>query len=314
MKTGKRRKRQRQENPSDSTGTESEGKKRRKNTHTTSNAPPKDSMEDAAVIFQDAMTKVKSNSENGDEEDVANVFFDLANSPMVGFRIDMESNGGKKKQQDQASIVVQQNIGTTAHTGGIVWETAYLLLQYLLAGSNRRPLGKTLEVGAGCGLLGQVLAAHNIVDQVVMTEHAIVTDTGHLATNVERNKDIWSQSAPVYVENLDWENYERDTAKSEHLIPHSYDTIVGTDVVFTPKLVEPLWKTLKYMSHPKTNIYLCLQERCEASHKLLLEKASSFHFHLTDITNQLESIPSCKWGKDLDCRLFHITVNKEESS
>jgi predicted nicotinamide N-methyase len=203
-------------------------------------------------------------------------------------------------------VVVRQNIGTTAHTGGIVWETAYLLLQYLL--SNKMKLGRTLEVGAGCGLLGQVLAATKAATEVVMTEHDLLMND--LTNNVERNQDLLTSrgSAPVHVHNLDWENYDLDTAKAQHLEAHSFDTIIGTDVVFTPKLVEPLWKTLHYMSHSKTNIYLCLQERCEESHKLLLQKASSFTFQLKDITSELDEIPSCKWGQAMECRLFHVTL------
>ena len=245
-------------------------------------------------------------AEATNEEAVSDAFFELANSPLVGFRVTTEDENQEDQPPLPCEIIVRQNIGTTAHTGGIVWETAYLLLQYLL--SSKMKLGRTLEVGAGCGLLGQVLAAaSSTTKEVVMTEHDLLIKD--LMDNVERNEGLVKsrRSTPVHVHGLDWENYERDTKGACHLQPHAFDTIVGTDVVFTPKLVEPLWQTLQYMSHATTNIYLMLQVRCEASHKLLLEKAASFNFHVDDISNQLETNPSCRWGQALECRLFHVT-------
>jgi predicted nicotinamide N-methyase len=291
MKSAQRKKRQRKETSEES----AEASPKRRPT-----AATKDAKESSCQIFQDAMKKIDANStKTANDEVILEAFFELANSPLVGFRIN-------RREQDAPCVVIRQDIGTTAHTGGIVWETAYLLLQYLL--SKKMKLGRTLEVGAGCGLLGQVLAATKAATEVVMTEHDLLIQA--LTNNVERNQDLLKSRGcgPVHVHNLDWENYELDAANAEHLEAHSFDTIIGTDVVFTPKLVEPLWKTLQYMSHSKTNIYLCLQERCEASHKLLLQKAPSFTFQLKDITKELDSVPSCKWGQVMECRLFHVTL------
>lgn len=255
----------------------------------------------SCLMFQDVMKDLleKASDEEADQEEAVSLaMFELANSPAVGFQV--ETNPSSPK-----GIVIKQDTSACGkHTGGIVWETAYLLLQFLL--STRTELGNTLEVGAGCGVVGQVLAAKNLAKRVVMTEHADVIP--NLEENVKCNKSVLACGAPLHVSNLDWENYEEDSKKSDHLEPHSFDTILGTDVVFTPQLVEPLWRTLKYMSHSKTDIYLCLQERCAASHKLLLEKAPTYQFRMEDITSQVDSIPSCEWGQALECRLFHITV------
>lgn len=256
----------------------------------------------SCLVFQDVMKPfLKADGENEDEE-VSLAFFELANSPCVGFRVNDTDNNNP-----QDCIVIKQDTNACGnHTGGIVWETAYLLLQYIL--SSKRKLGNTLEVGSGCGLVGQVLAARKVADRVVMTEHADVVP--NLSFNVEQNQEILKSVAPLQVSHLDWEKAEEEAKKSQHLKPHSFDTILGTDVVFTPKLVEPLWNTLKLMSHSKTNIFLCLQERCAASHKLLVEKAPAYDFYMEDITDQIDSIQSCRWGKALECRLFHITVVK----
>ena len=304
-------------------------KKRRRAEDSTK--PPNMSFETCVVVFQDAIESYLQNNcsnnnnhhpgeHDGSEENdngVSLAFFDLANAPFVGYRI-RESQTNHKKENSKKMIQVKQDISACGkHTGGIVWETSYLLLQYLLATQQQKhqqqpKLGKTLEVGAGCGLLGQVIAAHQLAKKVVMTEIKQVMD--NLQANVERNKELLlklqekKKKTCLHVLDLDWEQVERDAKKEpEHLKPHSFDTILGTDVVFTPKLVEPLWKTLQYMSHPETNIYLCLQERCAASHKLLLEKAPDYHFQIQDITPDLEDIESCQWGSSLECRMFHIT-------
>lgn len=97
-----------------------------------------------------------------------------------------------------------------------------------------------------------------------------------------------------------------------------YDTILGTDVLFAPHLVEPLLKTMHALSHAHTKIYLCLQIRCPTSHQKLLDMCSSENnnnnrlFDLEDITNELMELPSCKWGIELECYLFRLTPRQQE--
>lgn len=302
---GKRNKRKRRaERQKDSASAESKNKRQKKEKKSD------DMSSSACLVFQDVMKpflkKSKHDGENEDEE-VSLAFFELANSPCVGFRVNEDDDNKPVQKKAADCIVLKQDTDACGnHTGGIVWETAYLLLQYIL--STKRKLGNTLEVGSGCGLVGQVLAAKKVADKVVMTEHADVVP--NLIFNVDQNQAILKNGATLQVSHLDWEKAEEEAEKSQHLKPHSFDTILGTDVVFTPKLVEPLWNTLKLMSHSKTNIFLCLQERCAASHKLLVEKAPSYKFRMEDITDQIDSIQSCRWGRALECRLFHITVVK----
>jgi hypothetical protein len=148
-------------------------------------------------------------------------FFDLANSLYVGYRVPskigytpcsfiamQESQQQQLKQRQlnkvvpnddhQQWIVIQQDMKTGGnHTGGIVWETAYLLTTYLLfyerhfipqldlhcmddtkASTNTNTMNSSslmfplsssqnrfcriLEVGAGCGLLSLVLASSEV--------------------------------------------------------------------------------------------------------------------------------------------------------
>ena len=106
---------------------------------------------------------------------------------------------------------------------------------------------------------------------------------------------------------LDWNTHRQDCKKA-NIKKHSIDIIVGTDVVFSTALVEPLLKTLKYLSHDQTIVYLCLQERCKDSHELLLNKAKDYDFIIQDISTDYEAFSSCKWGKELECCLLKFTV------
>ena len=330
-----------------------------------SSSPPAESI----PCFPDVLHRHINNANHIDEEgsDVSEVFFELANAPIVGYKLPSQSSpsgqsrasasegiGGDESpnnNEEEQIITVRQNSSVQEHTGGIVWETSYLLASYLLeryrgddrqkrktaqnsttmdrlADSPSPPLGKVLEIGSGCGMLGLVLAASGLSSSVILTECSEVMDD--LRSNVQRNIDAEGNSLSrdvVSAQLLRWDCLEEDIAgfngipndakndlkESLHLRPHSFDTIVGTDVVFTPTLVRPLLACLALMAHKHTNIYLCLQVRCADSHALLLKKASKFGLRVKDCSHKafVEECPSaCSWGIDMECKLLHITVKK----
>jgi predicted nicotinamide N-methyase len=260
------------------------------------------------LFFQDVVPPAthRPQHEEGDNLDrLSLAFFELANVPFVGYRLD--AKWLRKKKCPAPSIVVKQDAGACGqHTGGIVWETSYLLINFLLSQQNY--IGRTLEVGAGCGLLGQVLASSGWTEKVVLTESAQVMD--NLLQNMERNKSALQKKGRELAvgRQLDWEHPERDTEfYPNDLQPHSFDTIVGTDVVFAPSLVEPLLSTLWLMSHDTTVVYLCLQVRCPDSHQLLFAKAASHQWTIEDISKELASVPECAWGLHMECRILRLT-------
>jgi predicted nicotinamide N-methyase len=266
------------------------------------------------------------------DHDLSLAFFELANVPKVGYRLASHQQRTRKrtrKRNNPSDLTVTVHQDTTAcgnHTGGIVWETSYLLLNYLLhdckskdSTAKRKRFGRVLEVGAGCGLLGLVLAASGWCRQVVLTETEEVLD--NLSANLNRNNNdcefsnsVKSQQQErrrhpplpaVVVQKLDWLRYEDNAVQD--LAAHSFDTIVGTDVVFTPTLVEPLLQTLRFMAHDTTVVYLCLQIRCEDSHQLLLTMAAAYQWDLEDVSHELAAIPECAWGLAMDCHLLKLT-------
>jgi Lysine methyltransferase len=301
---------------------------------------------DIRLVFPDALercvpsTCTLGEGENGDneqeEEDededirISQVFFDLANAGEVSYRIRNTSTGRTDSSgTDGGFLVFHQDMSACHnHTGGIIWETSYLLLEYMLHRyfsnkSKERRLGRLLELGCGVGFLGQCLAAEalqytNLGDPDVGPTRVVLTETAEVLTNVQANVtankliERLRTKHQVDVCALDWTRYERDVAESNgKLAAGAFDTLLGTDVVFAPFLVEPLLQTAAFMSHPRTVWYLCIQIRCAASHQMLLEKAPTFGFVITDITQEALALEQCSWGKAIDCLLYRITRSPE---
>jgi hypothetical protein len=147
----------------------------------------------------------------------------------------------------------------------------------------------------------------SIAETVIMTETQPVMN--NLTANFERNypKTSLQNDGSLRVFRLDWNSFQEDCEVAQ-IKPHSIDTIVGTDVVFSTKLVEPLLKTLRFLAHDQTMIYLCLQERCKDSHQLLLDKAKDHELEVHDISEEVTSVSTCEWGKELECCLLKLTV------
>ena len=147
--------------------------------------------------------------------------------------------------------------------------------------------------------------------RVVLTETANVME--NLLNNIHRNAHVSKKAVGCQ---LDWNHVQRDaqTDASSSLRPGSFDTIVGTDVIFAPSLVKPLLQTLQYMSHENTVVYLCLQVRCPDSHRLFIETASQYDWELENISSKLASIPECAWGLQMECCLLKMTRISNEST
>jgi len=277
----------------------------------------------AVVVFQDFFSPVQRRplpgcDEGSDDDDgnneISNVFFELANAPVIGYRFPPAVSAD---DEDTTMLVIRQDIGACQrHTGGIVWETSFLLLEFLLrSNAIETNLGRAIEVGAGCGLLGQVLHGSNLTELTVVTEADPVLV--NLKSNVECNRKMLRSRRrkgddDLHCCSLDWLNYRRDMDAQPSIFSQPFDTLLGTDVVFSPVLVEPLLWTLSALSHGGTVAYLCLQVRCTTSHRMLLDAAKSHHWEIEDITtSQLASVPSCWWGFELECHLLRMTRIKE---
>jgi predicted nicotinamide N-methyase len=110
--------------------------------------------------------------------------------------------------------------------GSRVWDTCTLMCK-LFESSPEIIRGKRiLEVGAGTGLLGMVLAK-------LGAEHVILTDRNTLVPNIQKQLiDNGIESALAAANTLDWKDWE-----SSPLIDQPFDLIVGSDIAMNPQLV-----------------------------------------------------------------------------
>jgi hypothetical protein len=249
-----------------------------------------------------------------------------------------------KKNVAANTIVIRQDVSGAAqtHTGGIVWETSYLLLNFLLSSNGWLSISKdstitVLEIGAGCGLLGLSLHrafALGILGETTLSSRVVVTETREVLDNLKRNLEanfptrsdgdegltattatIGPPAHQLSVEELDWTRFGDDCAKAD-IKAGSVDCIFGTDVVFSTRFVKPMLETMAFLSHPSTVVYLCLQERCKDAHELLLSMASSHGFCIEDVSKAVyedEALAeSCGFGNLLDCKLLKFTVMEKE--
>jgi len=284
------------------------------------------------VYFQDYFaTKKYIKDSKTHNINIDEAFFELANAPYCGFRLTETCDG---KEKFRKSVVIKQDNSCQTHTGGIVWETAYLLALFLIDKfrnkdhsqysvvvdkEGKTSLGKVLEVGAGCGMLGLILASSGLSTKVFMTETTIVMP--NLVSNLKSNVTGATSSCPsdlISARQLRWDEYKKDIKicqlqGSNDLDPHSFDTIIGTDVIFSAKLVKPLLKVFRKMSHERTRIFLCVQVRCCDAYSLFLRKVTDLGFNCFDNSSELENILMCAWGVNLECKILQLSCSRDSS-
>ena len=189
------------------------------------------------AAYQDRVPKKPS--------EAAEFFFDLANESRVVYRC---------ATSPPKTITVQQNKDIEDSTGGIVWETSFLLATYLERRSLCAPRSAVLEVGAGCGMLGLVLAAHGC--RVVVSEASEAM--ANLTRNVAAVKAQQGSALRVEARLLRWD-VASDVESAAASAEAPFDLVVGTDVFFSPELVEPLLQTIAAVCHRDTVVFLCFQ-------------------------------------------------------
>ncbi|KAL1524024.1 hypothetical protein AB1Y20_018938 [Prymnesium parvum] len=234
------------------------------------------------------------------DEDAASRLFELANAPAVAFR----TAGG-------AEVSIRQDPANST-TGGCVWETAYLLAQWVereiesgrgrwgrrwkahLCGTG--PAVRCLEVGAGCGLLGVALA--HAGGDVTLTETADAMR--NLEWNVEHNPLPPTCRGSVAARRLHW----GDPADIQAAVSNGpFDLLLGTDVIYCASLVEPLLQTLQQCMHTHSTCWLCCQVRCPDSHEAMMRLAPKYFR-----TVNTRDLSGFMYAEELECFLLELRL------
>ncbi|KAL1201918.1 Calmodulin-lysine N-methyltransferase [Cardamine amara subsp. amara] len=160
------------------------------------------------------------------------------------------------------------------HLGTTVWDASMVFAKYL--GKNCRKgrfspsklKGKrVIELGAGCGVAGFAMAILGC--DVVTTDQKEVLPL--LKRNVEWNTSTILQMNPasfgsLRVAELDWGNEDHIRA-----VEPPFDYVIGTDVVYSEQLLEPLLHTILALSGPKTTVMLGYEIRSTIVHDKMLQ-------------------------------------------
>jgi len=153
----------------------------------------------------------------------------------------------------------------TLSTGTKLWDSGKILCKYLE--KNRKKFrfdGKrVIELGAGCGLTGIVVAAMG-AKQVFLTDQKPCLHL--LKQNAARNE----VDKIACTEELDW----GVTATTNFLPP--FDFVVGSDVLYQMESVNPLIEVLDQLADTKTVCLLSLEVRDEFVHKAFFERVEKF--------------------------------------
>ena len=164
------------------------------------------------------------------------------------------------------SLRVFAGIGGGNETGGRVWDAALALSAYLLdehashASDAARPRARVaLELGAGPGLPGLLLAALGAVERVVLTD-AVPATLDNLRGNVARLPA--EAQARCAVCHLNWFTPPQATAGEFD----SVELLLAADVVYEPSLVPPLLATIRALldANPGCTTLLAAERRGEA--------------------------------------------------
>ncbi|GMH93665.1 hypothetical protein TrVE_jg2053 [Triparma verrucosa] len=199
---------------------------------------------------------------------ISDLFFDLANASTVSI----------------SSYKISQNNEIEDSTGGVVWESSYLLYDYLSASLKEED--RTLAViSDGPGLLSMCLST--FFTSVIATEIGSVVPL--LSCNISSN----NLSSKVTVTPHDW------------TVPWSSprsSLVLTTDTLFSSSLVIPLLSTLKSALLPHGTVYICSQERCLDSIAKLITEGPEYFDDFREVSEEVWEVVD--WGREVGGRVW----------
>ncbi|PIO59599.1 hypothetical protein TELCIR_18937, partial [Teladorsagia circumcincta] len=177
-----------------------------------------------------------------------------------------------KKKEDETEL--------NTDVGGVVWDSALVAAHYFIKNPKKYRDKKVLELGAGTGICGLVLAA--IGANVILTD--LPSRVPLLETNYEANKSICRGS--VSIKPLDWAFPGR--------VPE-VDVLVLVDCIYYSESVNHLVNTIKSFNAKEI---LCVYEKRDIgepvrAQKVFLEKIAQYY--------EILYVPESELHPDFSC-------------
>ena len=267
-------------------------------------------------------------------------FFEMANCPVVSFQIaedDFHSSTvfhpesrttttTSSSSSNARMIHVEQKQELENSCGGIVWESAFALAEYLRKTvfmhekkkkkkkKKKKNATKTtllrdcIDISAGTGFLGIW------VHKVAKMQRTVLTDTMKcfdlMRRNVERNfssndddDDDERSHATIDVKPLDWTS-KQDLDALTTTGRGKFDLLVATDVIFAERLVEPLILCLKTLIDPERGVcYVCAQPRDKAAFELFQDLCAKEFREFRKVPKE-----ELDFSFDAECELFEMRL------
>ena len=174
-------------------------------------------------------------------------------------------------------------------TGLTLWKASHYLCEYQI--ENGRVLfenKRVLELGAGLGLNGilcwKIMCALQLGDG--STGSVCITDGDsdalvHLRENIQRNQsmDCNNTTPQVICHQLLWGSSTSQTFLGDIAQHKRYDTIIASDIIYAPSIIEPLWETIETMLD-KDGVFVMAfaRRKVPVSIELVLEAAVKHKF------------------------------------
>eukprot|EP00128_Syssomonas_multiformis_P006231 Colp12_sorted_trinity150504_noHs@13658 len=155
-------------------------------------------------------------------------------------------------------VSLSQDSETGDHSS-TVWDSAKCLFKYMESEifAKPKPLGRAIELGSGCGLVGiccAVLSQKEGFSEIVMTDRPEAIQ--RLTSNILKNEDLIGRKVKVRSEVLFWGN-------DEHIknVDPPFDFVLVTDCVYAIELIGILVDTIVKVSSPRATVLVALERR-----------------------------------------------------
>lgn len=265
---------------------------------------------ETVLIYQDLLDRIGPNE----------CFFELANLDIFGYKIsrhrskllnDKPNNDDKGKKKEEI-IEIEQNKNMENSCGGIVWESAFALANYLekrfddyddfgVHQDGNKKVLSCADLGSGTGFLG-IYCAKKFKHRTTVTDTIDCVEL--MERNVKRNS-LFNENEDCLCDvfELDWEREEHVERLREK--KGTFDLIVATDVIFAERLVDPLIKCIRMLLNEKSGVcFVCAQPRDENAFGSFQERCMETFSMFRRVPNEELSFDDL----DSECKLFEMRV------
>jgi predicted nicotinamide N-methyase len=265
---------------------------------------------DDAIRWQGGLDGDTSSQRNKDEDEsstdeggcMVDPFADPDPTELQTFRFVIPSNPSadaeEQSQLNHIEVSIQgYKTGADAvwkSTGLTLWRASHYLCQYQVE-HPQLFAGNVLELGAGLGLNGilgwKIMCQYYNASYPKESNHNSVCITDgdsdalvHLRENIQRNRMNSSSSCDNDTPEITCHQLLWGLSTSQTFLNHvarnkKYNTIIASDVIYAPSIVEPLWETIQtLLDNDGVFVMAFARRKVPVSIELVLESAEGHGF------------------------------------